>query len=371
MGKIRVVVIGLGKRGKVHLASLLKAGEYFEVVGICNRSSKCLEETAEAYGISPDICYNDAGEMVKTVRPDAMVFVTMPDVRLSMIELAAKYNVKGVLFEKPMALSLEEAKKITDICTKNGIKSAVCHQHKYLRSFRLLDQALKSGELGNIYEIRAKCQAWASQLGTHYIDYMMWANGFSKPVAVVGHVHGSRMLADTHPSPDYMMAQIAFENGVRGYIECGYFSRPTTKHAVMPNIEGCAEFWTDSVLTVYGEYGYASAACNGKFEKYTRETAPCVSRVDYGGFGKHEELLAQDQYTLDFGRWMRGEMDWHPCDVKLAYRGFEVLEGIYLSALDMKCVTLPLKGGLEEDCIERLKGVLTPCDYDYQIRHCE
>ena len=33
-------------------------------------------------------------------------------------------------------------------------------------------------------------QAWLSQLGTHYMDYILWANGGSRARWVVGHVHG-------------------------------------------------------------------------------------------------------------------------------------------------------------------------------------
>lgn len=58
-----------------------------------------------------------------------------------------------------MATSLDEAKYITDLCEKNGIKAIVCHQHKYLSAFRKLKQFLDSGELGEVYQIDAACQS--------------------------------------------------------------------------------------------------------------------------------------------------------------------------------------------------------------------
>ena len=122
-----------------------------------------------------------------------------------------------------MATSLSEAKEMTEICKEHHIKAVVCHQHKYLKNFQILEKILKSGELGTIERINAECQPWLSQLGTHYMDYAIWANSGIGPVSVVGHVHGKGLLSDSHPSPDYFLGEAVMANGVRSTLQFGYF----------------------------------------------------------------------------------------------------------------------------------------------------
>ena len=81
--------------------------------------------------------------MLKETRPEIFVFVTYPDLRLSVIQLAVKYGVKGISFEKPMAESLQEAKKIVKLCHDNGIKAVVCHQQKYLSQMQTLKKRIE------------------------------------------------------------------------------------------------------------------------------------------------------------------------------------------------------------------------------------
>jgi predicted dehydrogenase len=359
----KTAVIGLGERGKIHLHGLLKFPSKFEVAGICDRKRENLEESTKLYGIPTEKWYNDADKMMQETKPDILVFATLPHIRLELVELAAKYGVKGLLFEKPMAVTLKEAAKIVAICQKNNIKTGVCQQHKYLRSFDQLRGVLSSGELGDIQEIRVSCKAHASQLATHYIDYMLWANGGARAKAVVGHVHGNFYLNDNHPSPDYILGQILFENSIRGFIECGYFSPQRAKYElVVTHGKKDPAFWSDDRLTVIGTKGYAWAECGGRYACYTANTSGQIVSGDYGDFFDHEQFYAQERYTEEYGRWLDGEGEFYS-KVETAYNGFEILEAIYRSALDYNRIDLPLVLSDSDNTIERLKSTLTETDY--------
>jgi hypothetical protein len=41
--------------------------------------------------------------MMNAAKPDILAFVTMPHIRVPLVELAVKYRVKGLLFEKPIS----------------------------------------------------------------------------------------------------------------------------------------------------------------------------------------------------------------------------------------------------------------------------
>ncbi|WP_148411259.1 Gfo/Idh/MocA family protein [Murimonas intestini] len=364
MERLTVAVIGMGERGRIHLYGFLKNLEYFHVAGVCDRKEENLEKAVKEYGISKDICYTDARLMLDKVRPDILAFVTMPHIRLPLAELAAEYKVRGLMFEKPMATSLDEADKIRKLCMENGIKTIVCHQHKYVRSFMRLKEAIDSGELGEIHEMKASCQPQASQLGTHYIDYLLWANGGKRVLSVTGHVHGNFYLDDSHPSPDYVMGQMICENGVRMTLECGYFaSRHEEHNTEFTHGPAEAAYWTDDRLTVYGTKGYAWASCNGKYAVFSPLTSPDIREGDYHDFFQKEQYDAQVRYTKDFADWMNKVKDGHPCSLSQAYHGYEILEAMYVSAIERTRVDLPMRLPLQYDALEVLKDKLGPVKY--------
>lgn len=365
MKKIRIVVIGMGDRGKIHLHGILKNPALFEVVGICDRNGDTLAQAADQYHIEPQKCFADAEEMMRVTAPDAMAFVTLPQVREELVELAVRYGVKGLMFEKPMATSLQEAQRITQRCNEHRIKAVVCQQHKYLRSFEHLRRSIDSGELGTVQEIRVSCQAQASQLGTHYMDYTLWAAGTTGVTSVAAHVHGNFYLDNSHPSPDYLFGQAVLDNGVRAIFECGYFSARHAEYDVTFAHGGQPDaYWTDDRLTVHGTQGYAYAECNGRWGGCSSATQGKLVCGDYHDFFKQEQYLAQEKYTEAFGHWMMGVVPSHSCDVNVAYTGFQAIEAMYYSALHHTRVDFPLsEEQLQFDSVRAMRTCLHPVPF--------
>ena len=75
--------------------------DYYEIVGLCDINQKALDLVSETYHLEHVPQFLDAEEMLKTLHPEVFVFVTYPDLRLNMIELAVKYGVKAVSLESP------------------------------------------------------------------------------------------------------------------------------------------------------------------------------------------------------------------------------------------------------------------------------
>ena len=245
-----------------------------------------------------------------------------------------------------------EAKKMTDLCVENNIKAVVCHQQKYLSQMQELKAKVERGDLGEIKKIFAETQPWSAQLGTHYIDYIIWANGGCRAKSVVGHVHGPATLKDNHPSPDYLLGEILFENGTRGYIECGYFSE---RH----NPEIYAD--TDNRLTVWGTNGYAYAETDGFWGESSKATkGEFVSGKDPGWYN-HQEKQIQTPYYAEYADWLDDDSKRHSCDIETAFHGYEILEAIFLSALNNTRIDLPLTDFSYEPVLERMERELPEC----------
>ena len=331
MAKYTVAHVGLGGRGRDHLKAFLANDDRFELVALCDMDEKRLKEGAEQLGITATT-YTDADKMLTETKPDVYCFATSPHVRQSLAELGVKHKVKAMAFEKPMATSLEEAWTITDMCVKNNIKTIISHQHKYSESKQKMKEIVDAGEIGEVTDIKATCRAWLSQLGTHYMDYMIWANNGARAKWVVGHVHGTKLLSDAHPSPDYILGHVLFENGVRGTIGCGYLS---------PQHLDDGKFWTDDRLTVYGTHGYAWADCDNHWAAFTKSSGGKVISGEGALWSANADPM-QQHYIKDLADWLDDDKKPHPCCIELAYHGYEILEGVCLSSLNNTRIDLPL-----------------------------
>ena len=363
MKKYTVVQIGLGPRGIIHLTGFEANSDRFKIAGICDLIPERVKAAADMFSYENDMLFDDAEQMIAKLRPDIVSFATLPHVRSEIVELAVKYKAIGLVFEKPMATSLKEARYITELCEKNNIKAIVCHQHKYLESFQKLNEYIESGELGKIYRIDDVCQAFMAQLGTHYMDYILWANRGVGAESVIGHIHGTFMLTDSHPSPDHFMGEIVMKNGVRSNLQCGYFSKRHSNYQIDYEKKIFPiQYWTDDRLTVYGDTGYAWAECNGRWGAFTSKTEGKIVGGKCTGFLDEQDAM-QIMYTKDFTAWLDDDDKIHPCNIKQAYHGHEIIEAICLSALDKTRIDLPLLPPFPENILTRMEKELPPVKY--------
>ena len=352
MTKHRVAQVGVGGRGKIHANAFLKLSERFEMVGLCDLDREKLNAYAGEKCLSSNILYGDAEEMLSETKPDVFCFVTQPNLRLPMVELAGKYGAKGLAFEKPMATSLKEAWAITKLCQENNIKAVVSHQHKYLTSLQKAKEIVDAGDIGEISYVNATCQAWLSQLGTHYMDYILWFNNGNHAKWAVGHVHGKELLSDSHPSPNYTMGHVEFENGVRSFFELGKLS---ASH--MPK----EFFWVDDRLTVYGTHGYVWADANGRWGAFTKSSKGEILGEEGDGWEIQQSTRLQPLYLAELADWLDDDSKVHPCNIDISYHGYEILEAVCISAMEDIRVDLPLDPEKCEDILERMRKELPEC----------
>lgn len=350
-----VVQAGLGTRGKIHLKGILENPDRFELAGVYDPSPEAVKAARDLFHI--DCVFSSAEEMLKKTRPEVLAFVTHPDIRLHYIDMAAKYGVKAVAFEKPMAVSLADARLITKRCLDNGIKAVVSHQQKYTKQMQMMHKVARSGALGTPELIRIFMKGWASHLATHFIDYALWANGGIGAEWVTGHVHGRNKLYDNHPSPDYIMGEARLKNGATLFIEGGYLSPPT-----MPD----SDFWLNSRITVYGSHGYTWAETGGRSAVFSPATNGKVELSQFPTWGIQEREI-QAQFYTELADWLDDDRKVHSCNIGISLHGFEIMEGIFKSALENTRVDLPIQGTVN-DHIEEMKKILPEQTYPAELK---
>jgi len=336
--KYRVLVVGMGKRG-MHHAATFQANPRFEVVGICDIDSARLE-TAKAKLGNPQTGA-DAAALAAAVHPDVFCFCTLPHLRVPMIEVAVNSGAKLVAFEKPVALTSNEAFKMKALLDSASVKAVVSHQHRYGAHYRKVKEIAASGALGRIHTVYGTSTGWMTHMLSHLIDYARWYAGEPEAQWVMAQAAGRAKLADNHPSPDYLAGVVQFAGGIRGWFEAG---------AGAPDQPEVAKWWGKNCVGAQGTEGFAEVLTNGGWR--------AVSRRD--GYQSGEGTMSYDAdmppYIQDMADWLDGKAT-HPCCFASAYKGFEIMAALQRSAAQGGQVALPLATGADEQAL--LKAALS------------
>lgn len=144
----RIGCIGAGMiMAECHLAAYRQAG--FPVAAIASRTEANARKVAERWGIptvhpTPQALIEDA-----TVEIIDLAFP--PDQQPALIRHALRQpHVKAILAQKPLALSLDEARKLRDEAKAAGKILSVNQNMRYDQSMRVLKQIIDGGALGDI-----------------------------------------------------------------------------------------------------------------------------------------------------------------------------------------------------------------------------
>ena len=144
----RIGAIGAGMiMAECHLAAYKEAG--FNVVAIASRTKANAARVAERWGI-PTV--HDTPEvLIKDQNVDIVDLAFPPDQQPALIRAALKQpHIKAILAQKPLALSLDEARKLRDEAKAAGKILSVNQNMRYDQSMQVLKQILDRGELGDI-----------------------------------------------------------------------------------------------------------------------------------------------------------------------------------------------------------------------------
>jgi predicted dehydrogenase len=128
-----------------HLEAYRLAG--FPVVAIASRTRANAAAVAERYGI--ETVHESPRELILDPRVEIVDIAFPPDRQPELIRLALQQpHVKGILAQKPLALSLEEAIALRDEAAAAGKILSVNQNMRYDQSIRALKQLLDRGALG-------------------------------------------------------------------------------------------------------------------------------------------------------------------------------------------------------------------------------
>lgn len=208
-----------------HLVAYRNAG--FNPVAITSRKPKTAREVAEKHGITT--AHDTVEELLRDPQVEILDVAIAPDAQPELIQRAIELGsgrLRGILAQKPLALSVADAKDLVKRCADAGIVLAVNQNMRFDQSVRAAKDLLNRGWLGDVVLATIDMRAVP--------HWMPWAEGLPSLSTFIMSIHHldtfrywlgtpDRVLASTRPDPRTKFAHrdginltiLEYENGAR------------------------------------------------------------------------------------------------------------------------------------------------------------
>jgi predicted dehydrogenase len=339
---LKSAFLGCGGRSRGHFQAYqyVKNGK---LVAVCDMDKAKLDAGGKEYGIPEEKRYTDIHEMLDKEKPDVLHIVTAPIWRVELMTIAAEHEVPVAIVEKPIALQGEDWKQLRDLSQKSKTKFAVNTQLHFHPDNLMLKKDVAEGKIGDIKFIEASARSTVCDQGVHVLELAHSYSGFAKPTRVFGNVSDPRPIDSRQPSPATAAATIDFEGGLHIQLLCGDVSPKT--------IESGGTY-SHKRVAVYGTRGFIQWTMHW-WERSTPEGGYERGEHNYG----QQDVLAQAALTEAAFEWVKDESKLHPTRLERSLSEFNVLLGLYVSALNCVPVDLPFEP--PDGIMEALKKRLT------------
>ncbi len=199
-----------------HLVAYADAG--YRVVGLTSRTRALAHSVAELRGIAK--VYDTVEQMLDDPDVDVVDVAVPPAAQPDVIHaiLAHPRKVRGILAQKPLAMTYSAARSIVEACEAAGVVLQVNQNMRYDHSVRALKTLINRGVLGDPVLATIEMRAIP--------HWMSWAEGGRSLATYIMSIHHldtfrywlgdpARVLASTRPDP---RTPFPHEDGINLYI---------------------------------------------------------------------------------------------------------------------------------------------------------
>lgn len=286
--KIKLGIIGTGLAAKnLHLPALKRLNDKFEIKAVCNHTERKAREFSELIGGAK--YYLDHKELLKDKNVES-VDITLPidlNYRVTIDSLNAG---KHIFLEKPLAASMNEAKKMLELKSKYKQVMLLAENFRYRKVYNSVNELLKKKSIGKVYAAQWNVfyhvtsdndygsTKWRQKhkyvggfmldAGVHNIAALRMLFGEVKSVAAFTDSINSKI-----GKPDTMSVQIIFNSGIKVIYNLFF----TVKH-----------HWENKLL-VFGDKGTIEVNDDMISLKLNDNAPQIIDASDFGGYD--EEFL--------------------------------------------------------------------------------
>lgn len=231
MRPLNTLLIGCGAMGRGQ-ATIISGLPAYRLAAVCDVLPQAAAETAAKHGCAHG---TDPAALLRAHRPEVVAICTGNDTHAALTLLAAEHGARAVYCEKPMAVDLDDARRMVAACAAAGTRLVVNHQRRTGADLKAMRSAIASGAIGQVRRVRMQNAGDVLSDGTHAIDSLRFLLGDAPWERVLAQVHrGDPALKEKpkrqsdragwrfgHPVEDGAVAEIDFAGGVRAEILCG------------------------------------------------------------------------------------------------------------------------------------------------------
>lgn len=345
MKKAKIAVIGCGTISEIYIDNLVNLYQNTEVVAVSDINQERLDVIASRFGITNG--FQDYHEMLKIEDIDIVVNLTTPNLHAK-ITMDALTAGKHVYVEKPIAVKLEDAKKVME-CAKRMNKRVACAPETILgMGTQTARKIIQEGKIGyttgaTAFLMYGGSESWHPNpaflykegggplfdAGPYYIAALTYLFGAVKAVSAVASVTFPERTITSQPRygekikvevPTYVSGNLMFENGQTATIIMT-FDVANSKHSF--DIE------------VYGSEGTVIIPFPGNFggDVFMKRTENDEWRKAESDFCYVEN--SRGLGVADLAASVLNGRD-HRLSVEFGYHVLEVMQAFYTSAANGK-----------------------------------
>jgi predicted dehydrogenase len=148
MKKYNVAVIGYGWVSTAHIQAI-NATALAQVTAVYSSRPQDNAVLSARHG-SPIKAYTSVEEILRQPDIHAVSICSYPHQHAQHVIAAAKAG-KQIILEKPLTLSLEDAKAVSAAVEKAGVKTCVCFECRFSSQFQVTKSVIDAGILGSIH----------------------------------------------------------------------------------------------------------------------------------------------------------------------------------------------------------------------------
>lgn len=328
-----ILLSGCGGAGR-HVANVAVESGRAGVVGLFDPNEEQINIAKKNY---PNAIHDDdLSELIEKTSPDIVV-VAGPDHLHADQAILALEKGCHVLVEKPMATTVEDARRMIQAADRTGLQIMADHTVRYMYPWHEMSQLARSGEIGDVFFIQGD---YIHDMWSHYspegVNHTPWRIDQKNPQNILlgGGCHpidtfiatidspvievfaySSKKSAPDFPSDDCYIVILKFENGILGkvYVTSGCSG------------EGMGHGAGGGFLAVYGTEG---TLWRGEIYRRGQEAKKIANTSEEASVGGH----GWGRSVIDFLDTLDGKIE-NPIPARVGARTVSICEAA-LKAID-------------------------------------
>lgn len=233
LAPVRVALLGAGRMGAFHAASLAHLIPDAELVAVLDPDLGAARRLADVVGCAQAVA--EPADVLADPDVDAVVIVAPARFHADLVVAAASAG-KAVFCEKPMALSLADADRAIAAASTAGVALQVGFNRRFAADFRAAHEVIATGGIGTPQLLRSVTRdpglanpggvrPWTIYFETliHDFDALLWLNPGGRAVEV--YAVADALVAPAHKDSgllDTSVVVIRFDNGAIATAEANF-----------------------------------------------------------------------------------------------------------------------------------------------------